>query len=70
MADEETFTTFDISEGGQHSSHLREQSLENLDPTKLHPLSPEVISRQATVNIGNNAPLKSQKRRRMLLSAA
>lgn len=30
-----------------------EQDLKKLDVTKLHPLSPEVISRQATINIGN-----------------
>ena len=29
-----------------------EQDLEKLDVTKLNPLSPEVISRQATINIG------------------
>ena len=32
---------------------LMEQDLSKLDVTKLHPLSPEVISRQATINIGN-----------------
>lgn len=31
---------------------LREQDLSTLDPSKLTPLSPEVISRQATINIG------------------
>ncbi|KAK2638183.1 hypothetical protein Ddye_025978 [Dipteronia dyeriana] len=31
---------------------LMEQDLSRLDVTKLHPLSPEVISRQATINIG------------------
>lgn len=36
---------------------LMEQDLNKLDVTKLHPLSPEVISRQATINIGNNFPL-------------
>lgn len=34
------------------TTHLAKQSLENLDPSKLTPLSPEVISRQATINIG------------------
>ena len=29
-----------------------EQDLAKLDPSKLNPLSPEVISRQATINIG------------------
>jgi len=33
-------------------SLLLPQTLEGLDPGKLHPLSPEVISRQATINIG------------------
>ncbi|KAH0670258.1 hypothetical protein KY290_025685 [Solanum tuberosum] len=31
---------------------LMEQDLSKLDVTKLHPLSPEVIARQATINIG------------------
>ncbi|KAL5215037.1 hypothetical protein ABZP36_004189, partial [Zizania latifolia] len=31
---------------------LMEQDLSKLDMTKLHPLSPEVISRQAMINIG------------------
>ncbi|KIY97453.1 Eukaryotic translation initiation factor 2 subunit 3 [Monoraphidium neglectum] len=31
---------------------LREQDLKTLDPAALTPLSPEVISRQATINIG------------------
>jgi len=31
---------------------LAQQSLDTLDPTKLTALSPEVISRQATINIG------------------
>jgi len=34
---------------------LMEQDLSKLDVTKLHPLSPEVISRQATINIGMDA---------------
>ncbi|XP_033635102.1 eukaryotic translation initiation factor 2 subunit 3 [Asterias rubens] len=32
--------------------HLAKQDLENLDASTLNPLSPEVISRQATINIG------------------
>jgi len=31
---------------------LAEQNLDNLDITKLNPLTPEVISRQATINVG------------------
>lgn len=34
------------------SKGLAAQSLETMDPEKLTPLSPEVISRQATINIG------------------
>lgn len=41
-----------VEEKRKDSSHLAPQSLEGLDPAKLHPLSPEVISRQATINIG------------------
>lgn len=33
-------------------SNLKEQDLSKLDPKKLTPLTPEVISRQATINIG------------------
>ena len=32
--------------------HLAKQDLNTLDISKLTPLSPEVISRQATINIG------------------
>jgi len=34
------------------TSHFMPQDLSKLDISKLHPLSPEVISRQATINIG------------------
>jgi len=34
------------------SSHLAKQDLATMDPAKLNALSPEVISRQATINIG------------------
>lgn len=34
------------------TSHLAKQDLATLDPSKLNALSPEVISRQATINIG------------------
>ena len=34
------------------TSHLAKQDLSTLDVSKLTPLSPEVISRQATINIG------------------
>lgn len=37
---------------GATDTGLAEQSLENLDVSKLNPLTPEVISRQATINIG------------------
>ena len=32
--------------------HLSNQDLSKLDISKLHPLTPEVISRQATINVG------------------
>ncbi|CAM9230330.1 unnamed protein product [Heterosigma akashiwo] len=37
---------------GKGSSHLAVQDLATLDVTQLTPLTPEVISRQATINIG------------------
>merc|ERR1712050_786036 len=36
----------------QGQPHLSKQDLEGLDITKLNPLTPEVISRQATINVG------------------
>eukprot|EP00298_Acanthocystis_sp_HF-20_P008929 c17995_g1_i1.p1 GENE.c17995_g1_i1~~c17995_g1_i1.p1 ORF type:complete len:488 (+),score=212.09 c17995_g1_i1:60-1466(+) len=36
----------------RQQQHLKKQDLASLDVSKLHPLSPEVISRQATINIG------------------
>mmetsp|Transcript_11362 Transcript_11362/g.22206 ORF Transcript_11362/g.22206 Transcript_11362/m.22206 type:complete len:488 (-) Transcript_11362:117-1580(-) len=38
--------------GRVRQTHLAFQDVENLDPAKLTPLTPEVISRQATINIG------------------
>lgn len=49
---EETYTSFEVEDIGKESIHLATQNLESLDVTKLHPLTPEVISRQATINIG------------------
>ncbi|KAL6041546.1 Eukaryotic translation initiation factor 2 subunit 3 [Balamuthia mandrillaris] len=50
---EESVTAFTIEgEEGYDTSHLAKQDRTTLDPAKLHPLSPEVISRQATINIG------------------
>ncbi|XP_030025476.2 histone-lysine N-methyltransferase SUV39H2 isoform X1 [Manduca sexta] len=40
------------SEGRSAQSNLHQQDLTKLDVTKLSALSPEVISRQATINIG------------------
>lgn len=37
---------------------LAEQDLSKLDVAQLHPLSPEVISRQATINIGIDTDAK------------
>lgn len=43
-----------MSEGASTSRqpHLSVQDLKTLDVKTLHTLSPEVISRQATINIG------------------
>ena len=49
---EETYASFDVEELGKDTSHLAVQTLENLDISTLTPLSPQVISRQATINIG------------------
>jgi hypothetical protein len=50
---DESITTFTIEgEDKLDTSHLAKQDLATLDPSKLTPLSPEVISRQATINIG------------------
>jgi len=49
---EETFTSFEVGGTKKDSSHLATQNLATLDPAVLTPLSPEVISRQATINIG------------------
>jgi translation initiation factor 2 subunit 3 len=38
-----------------------EQDLSTLDVTRLHPLSPEVISRQATINIGTIGHVAHEK---------
>lgn len=46
-------TAFSIEgEGPTDTSHLAKQDLATLDPARLTPLSPEIISRQATINIG------------------
>jgi len=36
----------------QRQPTLADQNLDTLEPAKVTPLSPEVISRQATINIG------------------
>lgn len=42
----------DLPRATDGQSHLMKQDLDTLDVSKLTPLSPEVISRQATINIG------------------
>ncbi len=50
---DESVTAFSMEgEEKLDTSHLAKQDLKTLDVAKLHPLSPEVISRQATINIG------------------
>jgi len=51
MADE-SMTSFEPGAEEKDSSHLAVQTLEGLDVSTLTPLSPQVISRQATINIG------------------
>ena len=53
MSEEEVaqkLPTFEVR--AENEAGLAVQNLETLDPASLHPLSPEVISRQATQNIG------------------
>jgi len=52
MADESVASFSIDGEVHQDTSHLATQDLATLDPTKLTPLTAEVISRQATINIG------------------
>ena len=54
MADEESITDFSTTDVVEEkdSAYLATQDASRLDVTKLHALSPEVISRQATINIG------------------
>lgn len=54
MADEETITGYTAEEVVEErdSAHLAAQDYTKLDVAALHALSPEVISRQATINIG------------------
>jgi len=50
---EESYTSFEhVDDELRDTSHLAKQTLEDLDISKLTPLSPQVISRQATINIG------------------
>mmetsp|Transcript_31690 Transcript_31690/g.79492 ORF Transcript_31690/g.79492 Transcript_31690/m.79492 type:complete len:479 (+) Transcript_31690:25-1461(+) len=48
---EETVTSFAIGDGSVDSTHLSKQD-KAVDPTQLNALSPEIMSRQATINIG------------------
>ena len=53
MGDEESVVVGRVGVEPGSTSHLMKQNLETLDVTKLTPLTPEVISRQATINIGS-----------------
>lgn len=46
------YVVFKMGVDKPSASHLKEQDLSNLDVSKLTPLSPQVISRQATINFG------------------
>jgi hypothetical protein len=52
MSEDDNYAVGRLGTEALVTTHLAKQSLENLDVTKLTPLSPEVISRQATINIG------------------
>jgi hypothetical protein len=49
---EETVAASALSGRIADTAHLAKQDLSALEISKLTPLSPEVISRQATINIG------------------
>merc|ERR1712063_172322 len=49
---EETYTSFEVDDRLGDNSNIAAQTLEGLNPAELTPLSPQVISRQATINIG------------------
>lgn len=51
MGDEESIAEFDM-DGVQRDGEEEEADLSGIDFSKLTPLSPEVICRQATINIG------------------
>jgi translation initiation factor 2 subunit 3 len=50
--EEEVASVIPTGKTKKNTSHLKTQDLKTLDISKLTPLSPEVISRQATINIG------------------
>ena len=51
---EETFTSFNVEDldRTKKQDYLAKQDLSTLDPSTLTPLTHNVISRQATINIG------------------
>jgi len=52
MSVDETIAESEMTGIAEDTSHLSKQDLATLEVSKLTPLSPEVISRQATINIG------------------
>jgi hypothetical protein len=54
MSVDETIAECDFTEIAEEdeTSFLSKQDIATLDVTKLTPLTPEIISRQATINIG------------------
>lgn len=52
MAEDEVASGSAPGSGGRDTSHLAAQDVAKLDVAALTPLSPEVISRQATINVG------------------
>ena len=63
MGDAPTASTLLSGGGGSLTggSKLKAQDLSKLDVTQLNPLSPEVISRQATINIGQCAGQRQER---------
>lgn len=52
MAETEVASHVPRSDGKRDTSHLAKQDVTKLDPSKITPLTHEIMSRQATINIG------------------
>lgn len=52
MAEDEVASHVPNLDNLKDTSYLSVQDVTKLDPTKISPLTPEIMSRQATINIG------------------